>query len=282
LEKKQQINLSYALIAFLLLMVFQSWWVAQQQIETIPYSEFQALLEQGAIEEVRVSERFVQGRLRQPTEAGAQYFRTNRVEIEMADRLREHDVRFAGEIENTFFRDLLSWVLPILILIGFWVFMIRRFAEKQGFGGLMQVGKSKAKVYVETDTKVTFADVAGVDEAKDELMEIVNFPEGPRDLRPAGRAHSQGHPAGRPARHRQDAARPRRGRRGGGAVLLDLGLGVRRDVRGRGCGARPRSLRAGRQVQALHHLHRRARRAWAGRGWPASSAAAGTTRRSRP
>ncbi len=75
------------------------------------------------------------GRLRQPTEAGAQYFRTTRIELDMAERLRGHDVRFAGEIESTFLRDLLSWIVPILILIGFWVFMIRRFAEKQGFGG---------------------------------------------------------------------------------------------------------------------------------------------------
>jgi cell division protease FtsH len=180
MEKKQQINLSYALIAFMLLLVFQSWLATQQEVETIPYSEFQVLLDQGAIEEVRVSERFVQGRLRQPTETGANYFRTNRVELDMADRLAEYDVRFAGEIESTFVRDLLSWIIPILILIGFWMFMIRRFAEKQGFGGLMQVGKSKAKIYVETDTKVTFADVAGVDEAKDELMEIVNFLKDPQ------------------------------------------------------------------------------------------------------
>ena len=81
-----------------------------------------------------------------------------------------------------------------------------------GIGGLMSVGKSKAKVYVETDTKVTFADVAGVDEAKDELREVVDFLKDPDGSQPVGRAHAEGRPAGRSARHRQDVTGPR-GRR---------------------------------------------------------------------
>ena len=86
----------------------------------------------------------------------------------------------------------------------------------------MAIGKSKAKVYVETDTKVTFDDVAGVDEAKDELQEVVDFLKDPQELRPARRAHAEGRAAGRPAGHRQDAAGARGGRRGRRAVLLDL------------------------------------------------------------
>jgi cell division protease FtsH len=70
---------------------------------------------------------------------------------------------------------LLSWVLPAILFIGIWLFVLRRFAERQGMGGMMAIGKSKAKVYMEKDTKVTFEDVAGVDEAKEELEEIVEF-----------------------------------------------------------------------------------------------------------
>ena len=258
MEKKQQINYGYALLAFFLLLIFQSWLVTERQVETIPYSQFEALLQDGAVEEVRVSDRFLQGKLRRPTEGGAELFRTTRVELDMADRLQEHGVRFAGEIESTLLRDLLSWLLPIALIIGFWFFMIRRIADKQGFGGLMQVGKSKAKIYVETDTKVTFADVAGVDEAKDELLEIVNFLKDPQTYGRLGARIPKGILLVGPPGTGKTLLGAGRRRRGGRAFLLDLGLRVRRDVRGRRCcpGARP--LRAGGQGEALHHLHRRA------------------------
>ena len=89
-----------------------------------------------------------------------------RVEPELAARLEKFDVPYTRVVESTLLRDLLSWIVPVLVFFGLWYFVIRRFADKQGMGGFMSIGKSRAKVYVETDTGVTFADVAGVDEAK--------------------------------------------------------------------------------------------------------------------
>jgi cell division protease FtsH len=180
-EKKAQINLLYVLIALSLMLVFQNWLVAARQVEPIPYSQFMASLEADKIEEVTVKQNVIEGKFRTPETGGHEYFVTTRVEPEIAELLEQRGVRFKGTIEDTLLRDILSWILPLLFFVGIWMFLIRRMAEKQGFGGLMSVGRSNAKVYVETDTKVTFDDVAGVDEAKGELQEIVAFLRKPEE-----------------------------------------------------------------------------------------------------
>jgi cell division protease FtsH len=155
------------------MLVFQAWWT-YRETEQIPYSQFQQLLDEGRIAEVEVSDNRIHGRYVEPRN-GRSFFITNRVDPELSRRLEEAGVEFTGALDTNWFTTLLSWIIPVLLILAVWLFIFRRMAEKQGFGGLMNVGKSKAKVYVETDTGVTFDDVAGIDEAKVELQEIVSF-----------------------------------------------------------------------------------------------------------
>jgi len=175
MDKKASINAIYFLIAFFLILLFQNWWAQREAYVQIPYSQFQSLLAEGKVEEIRIGANAIRGSLKSPLPNGGTHFSTTRVDPDLARDLEKYGVRFSGVVESTFIRDILSWILPVLLFFGIWMFFIRRMAESQGLGGMMTVGKSKAKVYVETDTKVTFDDVAGVDEAKEELREIVAF-----------------------------------------------------------------------------------------------------------
>ena len=174
MEKQQQFHLWYFVAMFLALMAFQSWFSTASVTERIPYSTFLEHLESDRISTLTVQSEQIQGRYREAID-GRTHFVTNIVPDDLTARLERSTAEFDGTVENTALGAVLSWVLPIVLIFALWMFVFRRVIEKQNFGGMMSVGKSKAKVYVEKDTGVTFEDVAGVDEAKSELKEIVDF-----------------------------------------------------------------------------------------------------------
>jgi cell division protease FtsH len=181
MDKKTQFNIWYVVIALAGVMFLQYLLGQAQRVETIDYSRFESYLAEGRVDDIVVSETYIRGRIKDaaPDEPGE--FITHRVDPDVAGELAKYGVSFKGATESTLISDLLSWIVPVLLFFGIWMFVFRKIAEKQGLGGgFMSIGKSKAKVYVEQDTKVTFKDVAGVDEAEAELQEIVDFLKDPQ------------------------------------------------------------------------------------------------------
>jgi cell division protease FtsH len=206
LSQRLQFSLVYVLVAALILSLLQSWLLAPRTVE-LPMSKFLELVRAGKIEKVALTEREIRGLAKPgalPTPPDAPGDRLRRMlgsddevraftvtripgvdDQPLISDLEKQRVEFAGRIETTFWRDLLfGWILPLGIMVAIWMFLMRRVGG--GPTQALSFGRSKHKIYDRKELKTTFADVAGVDEAKAELVEIVDFLKNPRKYQRLG------------------------------------------------------------------------------------------------
>lgn len=181
LESRPKFNFWYILLAIWALILAHDLYVSRDTLE-IPYSEFSKLAKEGKVDNLLINQESLQGSFKNPEPGQPKTFFTVRVDPEISEQLSGQNIKYQGLIESTFVRTLLSWLVPMLIFFAFWSYLFRRLSPSEGFGkSLLSVGRSNAKIYAEESTKIKLADVAGVDEAKEELQEIITFLRDPEN-----------------------------------------------------------------------------------------------------
>ena len=179
--RRPSFSIWYVLGLLLLLAVAQTW-LLNPSGRQIPYSEFKTLLRSNQVVEATVGDQTITGRLREAQGQGRQRtdrFVTTRIEDpKLVEDLEARQVKFSGETVSRWLPEVLGWIIPLVLLVAVWSFFFRRIGGAEG--GVMSFARSRAKIYAEDDVKVSFADVAGVDEAEEELREIVEFLKTPK------------------------------------------------------------------------------------------------------
>ncbi|MGH9347429.1 MAG: ATP-dependent metallopeptidase FtsH/Yme1/Tma family protein, partial [Vicinamibacterales bacterium] len=165
-------------LGFLFLMALGQAWFLSPSGRQIPYSDFKQQLRSGQVAEVTVGDTTIRGTLKRE-QNGSRNFTTTRIEDpKLIEELDQQGVKYTGELVSRWLPEILGWVIPIVFFLAIWGFFFRRMSGAEG--GVMSFARSKAKVFAEDDVKTSFADVAGVDEAEQELKEIVEFLKTPK------------------------------------------------------------------------------------------------------
>jgi cell division protease FtsH len=149
-----------------------------EQGTEIHYSQFKSLVNDNRVSDVVITADRIRGNYQNEAKAVVPFYAVRLEDPKLLELLEAKNVQYQAKVENRLITELLSWVLPFLLIVGVWMFFSRRLGGAEG--GIMSFGRSKAKIFAEDDVKVSFADVAGVDEAADELREIVEFLKSPK------------------------------------------------------------------------------------------------------
>lgn len=199
IEKKTHFSIWYFVAAMIILMAFQTYFMADQ-VGQIPYNEFKKLMKANKISDIVIYDDLLTGKVRAGeieglvsaetlkqlgTGKGDRPFLTARVQdTELIKDLESTGIKFTGKLENKIVKFIANWILPMVFFIVVWGFLMRRMGGTSG--GLMSIGKSKAKVYMEKDINIKFDDVAGIEEAKEELQEVIEFLKTPQKFQRLG------------------------------------------------------------------------------------------------
>jgi cell division protease FtsH len=173
--KKAHFTIWYFVIAFLIILLIQNYISSRRDEDVITYSEFKESLRADKIKDLAITSEVITGK--RETEKGLRKFQTVRVEdADLVKELEAHHVKYEGKVDSKWLTNIVSWIIPLVFFFILWRILFSRIGAETS---VMSFGKSRAKIYAEKEKKITFTDVAGIDEAKEELKEVVEFLKSP-------------------------------------------------------------------------------------------------------